>query len=52
MGISSPVQVRQILVIEGCDVNIIRHEPNATQGIFEEYLNEKLTHLDKKGRNI
>ena len=47
IGVASPIQV-----IEGYDVNIIRQEPNATQGNFEECLNEKLTHLDKKDRNI
>ena len=46
-GLASPIQV-----IEGYDVNMIRREPNATLGNFEEYLNEKLTHLNKKNRNI
>jgi len=36
IGVASPIQV-----IEGYDVDIIRREPNATQGNFEEYLNEK-----------
>ena len=47
IGVASPIQV-----IEGYDVNIIRQESYATQGNFEEYLNEKLTHLNKKDRNI
>jgi hypothetical protein len=52
IGVASPVHVNEIQVIEGYDVNIIRREPNATQGNFEEYLKEKLTHLDKKNSNI
>jgi hypothetical protein len=52
IGVSSPVHVNEIQVIERYDVNITRREPNATQGNFEEYLNEKLTHLDKKDRYI
>jgi hypothetical protein len=52
IGVASPVHVNEIQVIEGYDVNIIRQEPNATQGNFEEHLKEKLTHLNRKDRNI
>jgi hypothetical protein len=52
VGVASPVRVTETHVIEGYDVNTIRREPNATQGNFEEYLKEKLTHLDRKDRKI
>jgi hypothetical protein len=38
--------------MEGLDVNVIRQEPYATQGDFEEYLSEKLMHLNDKDRSI